>query len=324
MTDGEEPLPPDFLHRLPQIYAPADAHAVRAAFQGERATCFRINPLRVDASARVMAELTAAGLTPQPITGLPEAYWVPTEQRRTLIDSTPAQSGQLYVQNAASMLPALLLAPRSEDWVLDLAAAPGSKTLQLAGMMANRGRISAVEVVRGRFFKLRANLARHGATNVQFYHKDGIRVGRLVPERFDRVLLDAPCSAEGQFQTAQPASFAYWSPQKIRDMQRKQRQLLVSALQCAKPGGLVLYATCTLAPEENEVVIDRLLQRYPQAVDVEAIAPPVGQCRPGLTAWAGHNLDPRLSLARRILPDFLMEGFFLCRLRKLMSVGKAG
>ena len=155
---------------------------------------------------------------------------VPNQQRRALTETAACRAGRIYIQNPASMIPPLLLDPQPGEWILDLGAAPGSKTLQMAGMMVNRGKISAVESVRGRFFRLRANLEKHGATLVQTYLKDGIKVWRNCPEQFDRVLLDAACSAEGRFNVNRPSSYGYWSTKKIREMQRKQKRLLFSAL----------------------------------------------------------------------------------------------
>ena len=133
---------------------------------------------------------------------------------------------RIYVQNLASMIPPLVLDAQPGERILDLGAAPGSKTLQLACLMRNTGEIAAVEIVKRRFYKLRANLEAQGATNVRPFLRDGATVWRHRPEHFDRVLLDAPCSTEGRFRTDDPATYAYWSPRKIKEMARKQRRLL--------------------------------------------------------------------------------------------------
>ncbi len=314
-------LPPAFLERLARLFSADDREHILHALQQERATSFRLNPLR-GANDDTLDELRSNGLCFDPIPGIANAYAVAATQRSALVRCPASITGQIYVQNAASMLPSLVLAPDPDDSVLDLAAAPGSKTLQLAAAMHNRGRIAAVEPVRDRFFRLRANLAKHGAGNVHCYQKDGSIVGRLVPERFDRVLLDAPCSGEGQFQCHRPETLAYWSEKKIKAMQRKQIRLLRSALQSAKVGATIVYSTCTLAPEENEVVVDRLVTRYPSLVEIEPIDLPMVDTRPGFTAWDGQPLHPALRYTRRVLPDRLMEGFFICRLRKVAALPK--
>ena len=195
------------------------------------------------------------------------------------------------------MVPPILLSPQSEECILDLGAAPGSKTLQLAELMGNQGSIWAVESVRGRFFRLRDNLARYGAENVQTHLADGTRLWRRHPERFDRVLLDAPCSSEGRFRADAPKTYAYWSEKKIAEASRKQRRLCYAAVQCLKPGGVLVYSTCTFAPEENEAIINRVLRQFAGALTVEDIALPFDQCIVGLepVAEGRRHLTPKYS-----------------------------
>ncbi|MFK7929538.1 MAG: RsmB/NOP family class I SAM-dependent RNA methyltransferase, partial [Myxococcota bacterium] len=188
--------------------------------------------------------------------------------------------------------------------------------LHLAAQMDNRGRLACVEAIKPRFFRLKANLERGGVTCARLYLKDGRRVGGAVPARFDRVLLDAPCSSEAQFRAESPETWAHWSPRKIKEQARKQRGLLLSAWQALKPGGRLVYATCSLAPEEDEVVLSHLLQR---ADDVRVIPPDLADnvpAHPGLTEWAGKALDPRLVGARRIRPTAEFDAFFFAVLHK--------
>ena len=308
-------LPQAFLQRL-QTILPADLYdTCLRTFDMERPTCFRINPLRGE-EAVVRRELEQAGFDLRPISWAPAAYRVEGGQRRALTESSAFAEGRLYIQNPSSMLAPLVLDPVPGETVLDLAAAPGGKTLQMAAMMQNRGRISAVEPVKGRFFRLQANLQRHGVTMVRSYRMDGRAVGRKVPGRFDRVLLDAPCSSEARFRTADPASWAHWSPKKVKESARKQGRLLESAFHSLKPGGRLLYCTCSFAPEENEQVVDGLLRRHGTELRLEPVRLPVDNWIPGLTRWQGRRWDPALARAVRGIPDGEMDGFFLCLLRR--------
>jgi 16S rRNA (cytosine1407-C5)-methyltransferase len=316
MTD--ETLPIALRQRLEEIWPPAHFAACWQSFFAERPTAFRANGLKTDADS-LRGELEGEGFALAPLSWKEDAFVVPAAQRRALTECAACAEGRLYIQNPSSMVPPLLLAPDEGEWILDLTAAPGSKTLQLAQMMGDAGRISAVEAVRGRFFRLKANLQRHGAEHVQTYLKDGARVWRQCPEQFDRVLLDAPCSSEGQFRGDEPKSWAYWSEKKIAEAARKQRRLFYSAVQCLKPGGVLVYSTCTFAPEENEAIVDRGLRQFAGALEVEAIELPFGNAEPGLSAWRGKAFDPQVQRARRILPQGAMEGFFVCRLKKLVS-----
>ena len=311
-------LPEEFLQRLQRILPPPRYQSCVGTFYQEPATVFRVNALK-DTVATLAGELRHAGFELAPLAWKEDAFAVPNQQRRALTETAACRAGRIYIQNPASMIPPLLLDPQPGEWILDLGAAPGSKTLQMAGMMANRGKISAVESVRGRFFRLRANLEKHGATLVQTYLKDGIKVWRNCPEQFDRVLLDAACSAEGRFNVNEPSSYGYWSTKKIREMQRKQKKLLFSAVQCLRPGGMLVYSTCTFAPEENEVVVDSALQMFGEALRLDELGEPPVAVQEGLTRWRDKSLHPDLQRAWRILPDGIMEGFFACRLRKLES-----
>jgi NOL1/NOP2/sun family putative RNA methylase len=314
-------------HRLPQaflerqrILLPSRAFgAWLECLSQPRPTAFRLNALKTTA-LQLTEELLEGGLKPQALAWMPNAFVIPPLQRRALTESAACREGRLYIQNPSSMAPPLLLDPRPTEWILDLAAAPGSKTTQLAGLMGNQGRISAVESVRSRFFRLKANLRAQGVTNTRCYLKDGTQIWQLCPERFDRVLLDAPCSSEARFSLAEPASFAFWSEKKRREMVRKQRRLLFSAIQSLKPGGVLVYSTCAFAPEENEAVIDDMLRLFGQALQVEAVGMPFPEgVQPGLTQWQDRIFNPNLQDAVRILPDAVREGFFICKLRKFTS-----
>ena len=248
----------------------------------------------------------------------------PSAQRRALVDSGAAREGRVYLQNPSSMVPVLLLDPRPGEEVLDLAAAPGGKTVQIAGRMDNRGRIAAVESVKARFHRLRRNLERCGVTIARTYLADGGGVGRKVPERFDRVLLDAPCTSEGRFRAGDPASYRYWGPKKIRDMARKQKNLAISAVRSLKAGGVLVYCTCTLGPEENEAIVDGLLERFGEALEVEALDLPEPFTAPILQEWEGRSFHPAVGRCARLAPDETREGFFVARLRKRGTTETAG
>lgn len=311
-------LPDAFAQRLRRILPETHFDACWASFAHPMATAFRVNQLkgRLDA---VHAELSHAGFSLHALDWKSDAFCVADQQRRALTESAAFAEGRIYIQNPSSMIPPIALAPQPGEEVLDLAAAPGGKTLHMADMMNNRGRIGAVEAVRKRFFRLRDNLRRGGADIVQTYLKDGAKVWRQCPERFDRVLLDAPCSGEGLFQLDDPHSFAYWSEKKIAEMARKQRRLLYSAVQSLKPGGALVYSTCTFAPEENEAVVQQVLEQFGSALEVADIEVDVDAMQPGLTRWQDNAFDASLQRARRILPDGAMEGFFVCKLHKKAS-----
>jgi 16S rRNA C967 or C1407 C5-methylase (RsmB/RsmF family) len=173
-----------------------------------------------------------------------------------------------------------------------------------------------VELVRSRFFKLRNNLQAQGATAVRTFLQNGERVWRYRPEHFDRVLLDAPCSSEGRFTTEDPQTYAYWSHRKIAEMARKQRRLLFSGIQALRPGGILVYSTCTFAPEENEAVLDWMLARFGEALAVEPTVLELDNMVSPLPEWNGRVFLPGVAHGRRILPTTSMQSFFIARIRK--------
>lgn len=323
------PLPDLFLSRLQQI-VPEDRYAgVIASFETPPDTGFRVNTMLRD-EADTIADLEAEGVPFQRVEGLPGAYAVPAGGRPALLASRPYADGHVYVQNVSSQLAPLALSPRRGERVLDLCAAPGSKTGQLSALVGTEGEVTAVEKVRPRFYKLKANVYAQGATNVLPWMGNGAVYWRREPESFDRVLVDAPCSTEGRFRTHDPETTAYWSTRKIREMRSKQVKLLWAGIQALKPGGTLVYSTCTFAPEENEAVVAKVLRTFGDAIEVvDAGLPTSGPVAentvPGLTEWNERPFDEAVSKTRRVLPNALLEGFYIARLVKHRStVGVGG
>ncbi len=297
LSDAEQ-----FEARVREIYGDASEALLLAMTVSERQPTFWLNPL-------------CQGKLPEGSTALPDLSGMYTHPNWSEIThSKAATDGEIYIQNPSSHFAVQVLDPQPEEEVLDLAAAPGGKTIAMAAKMGNSGRIAAVEPVPGRFHRLRANLARCGVTNVDLYKKDGRGVGRLVPERFDRVLLDAPCSSEARMRWSQPDSYQHWSLRKIRETSRKQKSLIRSAFTALKPGGELVYCTCSLSPEENELVVQQLLKKT--NARLLPVTPPDVPVLPGLTNWSEKALAPALAQTVRILPGAVWDGFYLARIHK--------
>jgi 16S rRNA (cytosine1407-C5)-methyltransferase len=227
--------------------------------------------------------------------------------------------GELYIQAASSMLAAYALQVEPEMRVLDMCAAPGSKTSLLSALMENKGMLVANDRSRKRLYRLREILQRQGATNVEVLLGPGERLGQSHADCFDRVLVDAPCSGEGRFRLDRPVRLSRWCMQEIQTLAKLQEQLLVAALRCVCVGGSVVYSTCTFAPEENEFVIEKVLSR--NSIDAELIEIPEGLHPPHtmtpLQTWQGEPLKHDLSKATRIIPDSTTTGFFIACLRRI-------
>lgn len=219
--------------------------------------------------------------------------------------------GHFYLQSASSALAALSLGPEPGQRVLDLCAAPGSKSTLLVQLMGDAGCLVANEPNSRRLQSLTANLERMGVTCAAVTGYSGQNFPAR--SRFERVLVDAPCSGEGTWrgpearpQTAEPAFRDY--------LARQQGALLRRGYEVLEPGGILVYSTCTYAPEENEGVLGPFLQ------ETGAHLLPLGTGvpgEPGLVAWEGRSFPAELALARRLYPHrFDSEGFFVARLAK--------
>ena len=290
-------LPPAFVARLTQEYGDDDAQTALASMRARKQTSYWVNPLR-DGDVPTLGD---------PVAGLDGVYSA-ADARDALVRHPAATTGRIYLVNPSSVLAVVALDPRPGETVLDLAAAPGGKTLITAARMHNTGTVTAVDPIKSRYYRMQANLARCGVTNVRCRLEDGRRLGRRMPATFDRVLLDAPCSSEARFRAGETATFAHWSPRKVREATRKQRGLIRAAFACLKPGGTLVYCTCSFGRKENEGIVEYLMKREPAARIAPLTWPHV--------AVAGSG---RVDGTVRVMPDATFDGFYVARLTKLLG-----
>lgn len=218
--------------------------------------------------------------------------------------------GNIYIQSLSSMIPPLVLAPKSGDKVLDLTAAPGSKTTQLAALMKNTGEIIANELDTIRFERLKYNIEKQGATIVKSINSRGEKLGEKYPEYFDKVLLDVPCSGEGRFIINEPKTYRDWSMKKVNSLVKLQKKLLTSAYKALKKNGVMVYSTCTINKFENEFILDWGIKNLElKIVDINlAIKDSIH--------GDNERLDKSIDKSMKILPSKSMEGFFIAKLKK--------
>ncbi|MDP8234645.1 MAG: RsmB/NOP family class I SAM-dependent RNA methyltransferase [Candidatus Saelkia tenebricola] len=308
-------LPPKFLEKLRKIFPPQVTNQVWAAFSVKRFVTFRLNRIKIT-RREAYYEFRKNNIKVREVTWCPDAFTLISPDLNCFAKTDLYQNGKIYVQNLSSMLPALILKPESKDLILDLTAAPGSKTTQLASLMDNKGKIIAIEKDEVRYQKLLANLRFQGVSNVEAYNRDGLGIWRDYFEVFDKVLLDAPCTAEGRFTTLRKKTYLYWNQLKIKRMAKKQKGLITTAFKCLKPGGKMLYSTCTFSPEENEFVVSYLLKKFPQSAHVEKINLNIKNKLTGLTKWNDVIFPKDIKNSVRIIPNEVMEGFFIAVIKK--------
>ncbi len=224
-------LPDDFVKHL------ADIGLDPSVYEHKPEKCIRVNTLKPEMQLK------------NPVPWCPECF----------CDNAPKEMidrGIAYVQDAASCIPVLALDPKPGELILDMCAAPGTKTLHMAARMHNKGKIVANDVNSKRLMRLEANLKRYGATNCEIVCADARRL--KWKEKFDKILLDAPCSGEGIAGKIRKTA-KLWSEKRVTRMAKAQKKMITNALKLLKADGTLVYSTCTFEKEENEDVVQHAI-----------------------------------------------------------------
>lgn len=291
-------LPEEFIEKYRRLLGDA-APAFLASFDQPSQGGFRVNPLKATPTATVDR---ATGKVPY----VPTGYYGAVDGK-----SLDHVAGAIYSQEPSAMYVGEVVAPQPGERVLDLCAAPGGKTTQLVAKMKDTGLLVANEIFRKRAKVLAENLERWGTRSTVVMNESPAELEDQFPHFFDRILVDAPCSGEGMFRK-EPAGIEYWKPDYPAECANRQRKILTSAMKMLKPGGILVYSTCTFAPEEDEQNLSWLLKTYPELRTV-----PIKKY-PGMDAgrpdWADNN--PALADAVRLFPHHIQgEGHFIAKLQ---------
>ena len=289
-------------------YAPLveDTDAFFAACERPLPSVVRVNTIKTNPE-RARRALEDEGIAYEPV------EW--HDQLLRLPEATPGTNwpyfhGWLHGQEEVSAVPALALDPQPGESIWDSCAAPGSKTTQLSAMMDDRGVVVGNDNNLGRLSSLRHNAERLGVTNLVVTKQDG-RNFSLKPfdfGEFDRAIVDAPCSCEGTIRK-NPTTLEEWTLEHVHSVAAVQKGILSRAVQATKPGGTVVYSTCTFAPEENEAVVDHVLETEDcEVVDFDCPLDSVS----GVTEWEGDSYDSSVTNTHRIYPHLNDTGGFYC------------
>lgn len=318
-------LPEEFLARLSLIVGASRVADIRKTFV-ERPTTFRVNTIRSQ-KQQVDEYLRDHRVKVKPVSWNSDAFILLEPSKRVFTEYDLYTQGKVYIQSLASMVPPLVLDPQPGEKILDLTAAPGSKTSQIAALMEMKGELVANEVNKIRFFRLKHNMEGLGVVDdtrpdwkFSLRMEDGLALTKEYPEYFDKILLDAPCSGESRFIDGDPKTYGYWSEKKIKRLAFLQHSLLLACWSALRPGGVLVYSTCTLAPEENEVRISKLLERMNGAASVEKITLDGVRYLPPVTVWKDKQLHPDVQHTLRIFPTKEIEGFYIAKIRKNKEV----
>ena len=265
----------------------------------------RVNTLKIGQNALIQ-RLKDKGFSLK-VSDLPDCLEV-TAEPYSIGASAEHLLGYFYIQDKSSLVPALGLAPVPGDTVIDMAASPGGKTTHIAQIVKNEGLIVAIEKDPLRMPGLRANLGRCGVRNTALFEMDALEVGRL-DIKADKILLDAPCTGEGVIAKDQSRK----TSRELADISycaSLQRELIDAALGVLKPGGTLVYSTCSFAPEEDEEVVDYAVKKHGMKVE------PIPYGSPALKSFGSLHFNQEVANARRMFPHVhRTTGFFVARLR---------
>ena len=299
-------LPEAFLTRMQAQLGP-EYDAFLESLQRPRAVALRFNPLKVSNTP------PALSFVGPPVPWEPMGYYYDPQARPGLHPFHEA--GVYYLQEASAMAPVALLDPQPGERICDLCAAPGGKTTQIAGRMVGQGLLLCNEINPKRAKILSRNIERMGVGNALVTNEHPSNLARRLKGFFDRVLVDAPCSGEGMFRKEE-AAITDWSTETVEMCARRQGEILESAAALVRPGGRLVYSTCTFAPQEDEQVVAAFLAAHPEFVPEPQTAP-----------W----FEPGENASYRMWPHKLLgEGHFAAVLRKMageesdLSGGKPG
>lgn len=296
-----------FVERYSQL---TDFEAFSAASMKYPRKSIRVNTLKIPVPSLV--KRLEKEWTLEQVPWCEEGFWLEHYKGRrdvgNLIEHT---LGYIYIQDAASMIPPIVLDAKPGDYVLDMCASPGSKSSQIAAQLGKEGFLVANDYKGIRLAPLGLNLQRVGAYNVLITLSEGRFFKDVL---FDKILVDAPCSGTGTIRKSQK-TIQMWNPNVIKRLAGTQRQLITTAFRCLKPGGTLVYSTCSCEPEENEGVITHLLETFEDA-DVMDVDLPMKRSEP-VQEFNGKRYSPEVKKTIRIWPqDNDTEGFFVAKIRK--------
>lgn len=296
-------LPDFFVDSVRKQYGDENAARIFAGMAGNRRVSLRVNRLKA-APEEVTGALAEAGIAYERLSWSEDALLL-TEAAESDIWKLPIyEEGGVYLQSLSSMLPPLALEPKAGADILDMAAAPGGKTAQMAAMTRGKANITACEINKIRAEKLQYNLQKQGATRVNVMVRDARKLEDFF--RFDQILLDAPCSGSGTMLANDPRTTRAFSEKLARNSAATQLQMLKKALTLLKSGGTMVYSTCSILEMENESVVRTALKGVRAAVE------PIDL--PGMDALP--LLPVALPGALCVCPTERYEGFFMARIRK--------
>lgn len=272
--------------------------------------------LFLDNKTKSKKKLIEKGYKLEPSILMDSIYFVLNKSKQEITKEKEYIDREIFLQNSTTTLSALLLSPKPNENILDIYASSASKIAHLAMLMENNGEITAINSKEMKMSSLKNILKEYGVNNSKILIKETKDFGRENPNKYDKVLLNAPSSSEGTIYLKGAKSLRAWSIEKIKRYTHIQKELIESAFLSLKHGNSMIYSTHTLEPEENEGVITFLLNKYPNARLEEIPLERKDNIINGITKWSGNQYHKSVKKSIRILPSSKMMGSYIAKIFK--------
>lgn len=295
---------PDFLNELlNKQYNEDTINKILSGYKANRKLTLRVNTLKTNAN-NIKSILKKSNIDYSEVQWSPDALIIENANEKQIEELEIYKNGEIYLQSLSSMLPPMIMRPEKSEDILDMCAAPGGKTTQIAAITDNKANITACEMNTIRVERLKYNIEKQGANSVYVMQKDSRTIDDFFS--FDRILLDAPCSGSGTLNINDENIFKYFTPKLIEKSAKTQLTLFKKALKILKPGKEMIYSTCSILKCENEDIITAALKgTNAKIVPIE---------------FQGMEQLPLLPTTIPgtlcVCPNELYEGFFIAKLKK--------
>lgn len=295
---------PNFLYNLLiEQYGKEVTNKIINGYSKKRNTTLRVNTLKTSINY-VKEYLTKLNYTYSEVTWYESALILENVTEKEIKDLEIYENGEIYLQSLSSMIPAIILNPKEDENILDMAAAPGGKTTQMVALSKNNAYITACEKNKIRAERLKYNIEKQGATRVSVMVKDSRELDNFLS--FDKILIDAPCSGSGTLDTNDSKLETIFTEKLLNRSIKFQTQLLNKAINLLKRGSEMVYSTCSILEKENEMVLQEIINK--NKIEIVPIKKELFPDVPFLNTKINGTLC--------VCPTDLYEGFFVAKIRK--------
>lgn len=298
-----ENIPSFFTELLKKQYTDEEIERIKNGLNKNKKVTLRINTLKTDCN-KIKKVLENNQIEYSTVEWSKDAIIINNAKEQDLQELEIYKNGEIYLQSLSSMLPPIILEPNKDEDILDMCAAPGGKTTQIAAITQNKAHITACEMNNIRAERLKYNLEKQGVTSAFVMQKDAREIDNFFS--FDRILLDAPCSGSGTIDLNNEKTFKYFTPKLIDKTTKAQEKLIKKAVTLLKPGHEMIYSTCSILSIENEEIVENILK------DGNMEIVPINLN--GLEQI--EKLPTKIPGTLCVCPNEYYEGFFIAKLRK--------